>query len=293
MSKKLSWPVAFTALTLIWGASFLFIAVSGTFLPPVGVAFWRMVLGAAALFVIITIQGHKLPKVGKAWLHTVIAGLFMSSIPFTLFAFGELHIASGLAGMINAATPVMTVLVILVAFRDQTPTRTQVIGLSIGILGTLVLLGVWNGFGENDPISVIALLGATLCYGIGSPYIRKFVSPLGMPNTVAVFMQLFTSSLTLLPFYLAGPITTGAANDLQRAGYSESAAAGAASNPFTVRMNPAAMTKGSPKVLMAGATLQLPSHESLLSKHLVKPAADTASTLSTGSEARRHWVRYP
>ena len=60
-----------------------------------------------------------------------------------------------------------------------------------------------------------------------------------------------------------------------------------------VRMNPAAMTKGSPKVLMAGATLQLPSHESLLSKHLVKPAADTASTLSTGSEARRHWVRYP
>jgi drug/metabolite transporter (DMT)-like permease len=212
MSKKLSWPVAFTALTLIWGASFLFIAVSGNLLPPVGVAFWRMVLGAAALFVIIKIQGHKLPKVGKAWLHTVIAGLFMSSIPFTLFAFGELHIASGLAGMINAATPVMTVLVILVAFRDQTPTRTQVIGLSIGILGTLVLLGVWNGFGENDPISVIALLGATLCYGIGSPYIRKFVSPLGMPNTVAVFMQLFTSSLTLLPFYLAGPITTGAAN---------------------------------------------------------------------------------
>ena len=60
-----------------------------------------------------------------------------------------------------------------------------------------------------------------------------------------------------------------------------------------VRMNPSAMTKGSPKVLMAGATLQLPSHESLLSKHLVKPAADTASTLSTGSEARRHWVRYP
>ena len=212
MSKKLSWPADFAALTLIWGASFLFIAVAGTFLPPVGVAFWRMALGAVALFVMLKIQGHKLPKDGKAWLHTAVAGLFMSAIPFTLFAFGELHIASGLAGMINAATPVMTVLVILIGFRDQTPTRTQVIGLSIGILGTLVLLGIWNGFGENDPLSVIALLGATVCYGFGSPYIRKFVSPLGLPNTVAVFMQLTSASLMISPFYLFAPLTIGTMN---------------------------------------------------------------------------------
>ncbi|MFM5951377.1 MAG: DMT family transporter [Micrococcales bacterium] len=212
MSKKQTWPADFAALTLIWGASFLFIAVAGSLLPPVGVAFWRMLLGALALFVMLKIQGHKLPTNPKAWLHTAVAGLFMSAIPFTLFAFGELHIASGLAGMINAATPVMTVLVILIAFRDQTPTRTQVIGLSIGIVGTLVLLGVWNGFGTNDPLSVIALLVATVCYGFGSPYIRKFVGPLGLPNTVAVFMQLITASIMISPFYLFGPITTGSAN---------------------------------------------------------------------------------
>ena len=209
MSKKQTWPAAFAALTLIWGASFLFIAVAGKALPPLGVAFWRMALGAVALFVILKLQGHKLPKDRKAWLHTGIAGLFMSAIPFTLFAFGEIHIASGLAGMINAATPVMTVLVILVAFRDQKPTAIQLIGLGIGILGTLVLLGIWQGFGSNDPLSVIALLGATVCYGFGSPYIRKYVGPLGLPNTVAVFMQLTTASVVTLPFYLAGPITTG------------------------------------------------------------------------------------
>ena len=208
MSKKPTWPLDFTILSLIWGASFLFIAVAGKGLPPIGVAFWRMALGALALLAIVKVQGHKLPRTGKAWLHTAIAGVFMSAIPFTLFAFGELKIASGLAGMINAATPVMTVLIILIAFRDQTPTRVQIIGLTIGILGTLVLLGIWNGFGENDPLSVIALLLATVCYGFGSPYIRKFVGPLGLPNTVAVSMQLLSASALTLPFYLAGPLVT-------------------------------------------------------------------------------------
>lgn len=209
MSNKQSWPADFAALTLIWGASFLFIAVAGTGLPPVGVAFWRMALGATALFILLKIQGHKLPKTKAAWLHTSIAGIFMSAVPFVLFAFGELKIASGLAGMINAATPVMTVLMILIAFRDQTPTRVQIIGLTVGIIGTLVLLGVWNGFGENDPLSVVALLLATVCYGFGSPYIRKYVGPQNLPNTVAVFMQLLTASALTLPFYLAGPLTTG------------------------------------------------------------------------------------
>ena len=209
MSKKASWPADFGILTLIWGASFLFIAVAGKALPPLGVSFWRMALGATALFVILKVQGHKLPRDRKTWMHASIAGLFMSAIPFTLFAFGEQHIASGLAGMINAATPVMTVLVILVGFRDQKPTAIQLIGLGVGILGTLVLLGIWQGFGSNDPLSVVALLGATLCYGFGSPYIRKFVSPLGMPNTVAVFIQLAMASVVILPFYATGPLVTG------------------------------------------------------------------------------------
>lgn len=209
MNKKTTWSADFAILTMIWGASFLFISVAGLGLPPVGVAFWRMALGAIALFVMLKIQGHKLPRTKQAWLHTTIAGTFMSAIPFTLFAFGELHIASGLAGMMNAVTPVMTVLVILIAFREQTPTRVQLIGLTVGIAGTLVLLGIWNGFGENDPLSVMALLGATICYGFGSPYIRKYMSPQGLPNTVAVFMQLFTASILTLPFYLAGPLTTG------------------------------------------------------------------------------------
>ena len=204
-----SWVIDFSILASIWGASFLFIAVAGRALPPVGVTFFRMVFGALALYVLIKLAKQKVPKTWNAWLKTFVAGLVMSAVPFTLFAYAELHIASGLAGMVNAATPVMTVLAIMIAFRDQKPTRVQIIGLAVGILGTLVLLGVWQGFGENDPLALGALILATMFYGFGSPYIRKFVSPLGLPNQVAVFMQLTSASIATLPFYLAGPLLTG------------------------------------------------------------------------------------
>ena len=204
-----SWLIDFSILALIWGASFLFIAVAGHALPPVGVTFFRMAFGAIALFVLIKIAKQRVPITKKVLLHTFVAGMVMSAFPFTLFAYAELHVSSGLAGMVNAATPVMTVLAILIAFRDQKPTRVQVIGLSVGILGTLVLLGVWQGFGENDPLAIGALILATVFYGFGSPYIRKFVSPLGLPNQVAVFLQLTTASIVTLPVYLSGPLLTG------------------------------------------------------------------------------------
>jgi drug/metabolite transporter (DMT)-like permease len=205
-----SWLIDFSILALIWGSSFLFIAVAGQDLPPVGVSFFRMAFGALALFVLIKLAKQRIPVTVKALVHTFVAGLVMSAIPFTLFAYAELHVSSGLAGMVNAATPVMTVLAIMVAFRDQKPTRVQILGLSVGILGTLVLLGVWQGFGENDPLAIGALILATICYGFGGPYIRKFVSPLGLPNQVAVFLQLITATIVTLPIYLfTGPLLTG------------------------------------------------------------------------------------
>ena len=204
-----SWLIDFSILALIWGASFLFIAVAGHALPPVGVTFFRMAFGALALFVLIKLAKQRIPISKKVLLHTFVAGLVMSAFPFTLFAYAELHVSSGLAGMVNAATPVMTVLAIMIAFRDQKPTRVQLIGLSVGILGTLVLLGVWQGFGENDPLAIGALILATVFYGFGSPYIRKYVSPLGLPNQVAVFLQLTTASIVTLPVYLSGPLLTG------------------------------------------------------------------------------------
>jgi drug/metabolite transporter (DMT)-like permease len=205
-----SWLIDFSILALIWGSSFLFIAVAGHALPPLGVTFFRMIFGSLALFVLVILAKQRITINLKIIVHTFVAGLVMSAIPFTLFAFAELHVSSGLAGMVNAATPVMTVLAIMIAFREQKPTRVQLIGLGVGILGTLVLLGVWQGFGDNDPLAIGALVLATVCYGFGSPYLRKYVSPLGLPNQVAVFLQLTTASIVTLPIYLfSGPLLTG------------------------------------------------------------------------------------
>ena len=72
-----------------------------------------------------------------------------------------------------------------------------------------MVLGVWNGFGESDPTAVLALIGAISCYGFGTPFMRRFVAPLGLPATVSTFGQISTAAVTLAPFYLLGPLTIG------------------------------------------------------------------------------------
>ena len=84
------------------------------------------------------------------------------------------------------------------------------LGILIGAVGLMIALAAWQGFGENDPLSIAALVGAIACYGIGGPYIRRYVTPLGVPNTVTSLLQLGVSTLFVLPFYLlTGPLFVG------------------------------------------------------------------------------------
>ncbi|MFM1954845.1 MAG: hypothetical protein RL118_1036 [Actinomycetota bacterium] len=203
------WFAKYLAAGLIWGSSFLFIAVGVKALPPVGVAFWRLAIGAITMYAIVRLSGQRLPREPRVWGIMAIGGLFMSAIPFVLFSYAEQHVSSGLAGIINAATPVMTVLMILLFFRDERPNRQTLIGLAIGLIGVAVVLGAWNGFGTSDPTAVLALIGAIACYGFGTPFMRRFIGPLGLPASVSTFGQISTATLILTPFYLTGPLTIG------------------------------------------------------------------------------------
>jgi drug/metabolite transporter (DMT)-like permease len=194
---------------LIWGASFLFIELALTFLTPVGVAFGRTAFGALAMFVAMLIFRTKLPTSFEAWKHLTIAGLMMSSIPFVLFSYAQTEVTSALAAIINAVTPIATVIVILIAFRTEKLKPHVIIGIVIGLLGVLVVLGAWQGFGENNPLAILAMLIAVFLYGIGTPYVRKYVTPLNLATEVSVFGQVGTAALTLLPVYLlTGPLIT-------------------------------------------------------------------------------------
>jgi drug/metabolite transporter (DMT)-like permease len=194
---------------LIWGASFLFIELSLNFLTPVGVALGRTAFGALAMVVVILIFRSKLPKTFNAWKHLTIAGIMMSSIPFVLFSYAQTLVTSALAAIINAVTPIATVIVILIAFRTEKLKPHVVIGIVIGLLGVLVVLGAWQGLGDNDPLAIVAMLIAVFLYGIGTPYVRKYVTPLNLATEVSVFGQVGTAALTLLPIYLlSGPLIT-------------------------------------------------------------------------------------
>ena len=196
------WVAMYTLAGLIWGASFLFVEYALTALTPIGVAFWRTTFGAHAMLIAVLIYKSKLPTSFEAWRKMAIAGMFMSSVPFTLFAFAQTYVTSALASILNAVTPIATVIVMLIAFRSEKLLPHVVVGLVVGLIGVLIVLGVWQGFGDNEPLAIVALLVAVTCYGIGTPYIRKYIAPLKLSTEVSVFGQIGTAAVTLLPIYL-------------------------------------------------------------------------------------------
>lgn len=195
-------------MALIWGSSFLFTELSLTFLTFYGVAFWRTFLGGLAMFALVFLLKLQLPK-GTQWFHLWVAGVFMSAIPFSLFSYAQQSTTSSLAAIIGAATPMFTLLAILTIYRTEKVTLIATSGLLIGLIGVAITLGIWEGFGRNDPLAIAALVLATISYGIGGPFIRKFVTPMNLSGTSTAAAQVFTSAITLLPFYLlTGPLTT-------------------------------------------------------------------------------------
>ncbi len=165
-------------------------------------AFGRVSLGALTLVFWARFKGIDLPNSKKLWLHLWIVSLLLNVIPGVLFAFAETRVTSILAGIINAVTPLMTLLAIMIAFREEKPKNYQVVGLLIGFLGVLTVLGAWKGLGTNPLIAVLALLLAVTCYGVSFPYSRKFVLPHKLRPEAIAAAQVSTGALTLLPFYL-------------------------------------------------------------------------------------------
>jgi drug/metabolite transporter (DMT)-like permease len=201
MMRK-SWLPAYLALGLVWGCSFIFIKLGLEFLTPYGVAFVRCALGAITLLIVVKLMKIDLPKEKSTWYKLWIVAMLLNVVPGILFAYAELHVTSVLAGIINATTPLATLIVMLIAFREEKLKAEQVYGLIIGGLGVMVVLGIWQGIGDNQLTGVIALLIAVTCYGISFPYSKRNIIPLGLKPEAAATTQLIMAAITLLPFYL-------------------------------------------------------------------------------------------
>jgi drug/metabolite transporter (DMT)-like permease len=138
----LPWQVSFVLLATTWGCSFWWIKLGLEYLSPIEVAFARLSLGALALLLTCAITKTPLPRRRSTWRHLAVVAVLLNSVPFALFAYGETHVSSILAGLINAMTPLATVAVLLIAFPEERPTRERLIGLVLGFPGVLVVLGV-------------------------------------------------------------------------------------------------------------------------------------------------------
>lgn len=170
-----SWLLPFLVLALIWGASFLFIKVALTDLHPLYVALARISIGAVTLLVLLVATRDRLPSGLAVWGHLTVAALFLNSIPFTLFSYGERHVSSLVAGIWNATTPLSTLIVALAVLPTERPTRAKILGLVLGFVGVLTVLGFWRGLGGADLTGQLMCLAAASSYGVGVPYIRRFL----------------------------------------------------------------------------------------------------------------------
>jgi len=198
-----AWQAWFVPLGAIWGCSFWWIKLGLRSMSPVDVAFTRLVAGSATLLVIAMFTRTPLPRKLATWGHLFVLSVLINSVPFTLFSYGETHISAVLAGLINAITPLATVIVTLFVLRQEAFNAMIVGGLAIGFVGVLVVIGVWNSFGKNQLLGIGACLVAVICYGFGYSYARAHLSRLPDKPVALAAGQVLCGTLQLLPFSLA------------------------------------------------------------------------------------------
>jgi drug/metabolite transporter (DMT)-like permease len=203
----------YLALALVWGASFLFIKVGLEGLSPAQVVLGRLTAGAAALVVVTLLTRRPLPRDPAVWGHLLVVALLLCVVPFLLFSWAETRISSGLASIYNATTPLMTMLVALAALPSERPTRSRLAGLLVGFAGVVLVLGPWgfegSGEGGGAIAGQLACLGATACYGTATVYLRRFVSPRGLPAVTVATVQVGLGALVMLvaaPVVAASPV---------------------------------------------------------------------------------------
>jgi len=190
-------------LSLLWGGSFFFISLAVAELPPLTIVLLRVGIAAITLWAILLISGYEIPKSLKLWRTFFIMGLLNNVIPFALIVWGQNHIGAGLASIINATTPLFTILIAGAFLSDEHMTPQRVVGVLIGLFGVTVLIGPSSLRDLGSSMSIgtlaqLAIIGAAISYGCASVYGRRFKS-MGISPFTAAVGQVTTATIILLP----------------------------------------------------------------------------------------------
>jgi drug/metabolite transporter (DMT)-like permease len=184
----------FGLLAALWGCSFAFIKVSLDSFAPLQLVFGRLLVGALVVLAIIAVKRIALPE-RRMWGHIVVASVFGNVIPFTLFAIGEQHTTASTAGVIQGATPLVTMGLATFAIASEKPTTRKVIGLVAGFIGLIVVVGPWRSSGFGSIGGQLACVGAAASYAVGFVYVRRFIAPYKIPSLAVTAGQLTSATV--------------------------------------------------------------------------------------------------
>ncbi|MBN1574433.1 MAG: DMT family transporter [Deltaproteobacteria bacterium] len=187
-------------LSVIWGGSFFFIGVSVREITPLTVVMFRVTIAAAVLLIVVRVKKERMPTSPGILGGFFIMGALFNVIPFSLIVWGQTHIESGFASILNATTPIFSVILAHFLTREERLTANRVTGVLIGWLGVTILIGIESlkGFGI-EVIGQIAVLGASLSYAFGAIYGVRFKN---MSTSVVAAGMVCSSSFMITPLAL-------------------------------------------------------------------------------------------
>ncbi len=176
--------IALIALGLIWGASFLGIAIALEGFAPVWVAAGRITIGALTLSTIAALMGVRLPGQPLVWVFAAGMGVFSNAVPFFLLSWSQQHVTSGFAGITMAAIPLFIIGLAHPLVPGEALTRIKALGFALGLAGVAVLIGpgIWAATGSAlENVARLGCLGAALSYAVGAILTRRCpdVHPVG------------------------------------------------------------------------------------------------------------------
>lgn len=172
--------VVLALLSLIWGGSFFFIKILLNHFDPWSIAFLRSGFGVLAITGIMLLMRKPFQLKEIPWVPMTMVGLFNTAVPWSLIAFSETRVTSSMASVLNATTPLWTMIIGLLFFAVQA-NRSQWLGMAFGFVGILVLLDINPvHIVSVDLIGFVAMLSATLCYGFSSHISKKYLGQLTM-----------------------------------------------------------------------------------------------------------------
>jgi drug/metabolite transporter (DMT)-like permease len=181
-------------LSVLWGGSFFFNGVVLRELPPLTLVLLRVALAAAILLPVLYAQGLPFPRAWAGWQPFFLVALFNNVLPFSLIVTGQTYIPSGLASILNATTPLFTVMVMAAAGEEKLYFR-RVASVIVGLIGVIILRGSGPGFESGQGLGILLCLAAALSYGISAMIARRCLAD-SPPLATATF-QLMASSLMM------------------------------------------------------------------------------------------------